>query len=406
MGLGHRSIGADSVSIHHDDVINLFVHLVGFPKFRSILVARFPLLLVDEYQDMNNEFAEAIKAHFLGAGGHFMIGFFGDHWQKIYPNVCGKIEHPALTTINKPSVPTWLRHPFPPLITVEGGEGIHAQCSSRTRSSPNPHRRSRQLRSGGMASVASHPAAKELPTPATPRRHSFPIRRSLPNRSAGSSLRNTNGPSSSRLRTAATRGAIGALLRREALYSSHLTTWRRQREQGELQALAPKRRGRKSTVNPLAQENQRLHAEVARLSRRLQQAELIIDVQKKSIGPAGDLAAGSQDRRGELMNAAHQLGQTVGRAAACRVLNVPRASLYRHLRPNQPAPRIPQPQDQPRALVPAERQQVLEVLHSERFRDKAPTEVFCHPAGRGNVPVLRPDHVPYPRAGRRGPRTP
>lgn len=76
-------------------------------------------------------------------------------------------------------------------------------------------------------------------------------------------------------------GAIGALLRREALYSSHLTTWRRQREQGELQALAPKRRGRKSTVNPLAQENQRLHAEVARLSRRLQQAELIIDVQKK-----------------------------------------------------------------------------------------------------------------------------
>jgi transposase len=76
-------------------------------------------------------------------------------------------------------------------------------------------------------------------------------------------------------------GAIGALLRREGLYSSHLTTWRHQREQGELQALTPKNRGRKPTVNPLAQENQRLHAEVARLSRRLQQAELIIDVQKK-----------------------------------------------------------------------------------------------------------------------------
>lgn len=76
-------------------------------------------------------------------------------------------------------------------------------------------------------------------------------------------------------------GAIGALLRREGLYSSHLTTWRHQREQGELQALTPKKRGRKPTVNPLAQENQRLHAEVARLSRRLQQAELIIDVQKK-----------------------------------------------------------------------------------------------------------------------------
>jgi transposase-like protein len=76
-------------------------------------------------------------------------------------------------------------------------------------------------------------------------------------------------------------GAIGALLRREGLYSSHLSAWRRQREEGEWQALTPKKRGRKPATNPLAQENQRLHAEVARLSRRLEQAELIIDVQKK-----------------------------------------------------------------------------------------------------------------------------
>jgi len=76
-------------------------------------------------------------------------------------------------------------------------------------------------------------------------------------------------------------GAIGALLRREGLYSSHLTTWRRQREQGEREALTPKKRGRKSTANPLAEEIQRLRAENTRLSRRLEQAELIIDVQKK-----------------------------------------------------------------------------------------------------------------------------
>lgn len=76
-------------------------------------------------------------------------------------------------------------------------------------------------------------------------------------------------------------GAIGALLRREGLYSSHLTTWRRQKQQGELDALAPKKRGRKSAANPLAEENQRLRKENARLSRRLEQAELIIDVQKK-----------------------------------------------------------------------------------------------------------------------------
>jgi transposase-like protein len=71
------------------------------------------------------------------------------------------------------------------------------------------------------------------------------------------------------------------VLRREGLYSSHLTTWRRQRELGEQEALRPKKRGRKSTTNPLAEENQRLRAENVRLSRRLEQAELIIDVQKK-----------------------------------------------------------------------------------------------------------------------------
>jgi transposase len=76
-------------------------------------------------------------------------------------------------------------------------------------------------------------------------------------------------------------GAIGALLRREGLYSSHLTNWRRQREQGESEALAPKKRGRKPLVNPLDEENRRLRADNARLSRRLEQAELIIDVQKK-----------------------------------------------------------------------------------------------------------------------------
>jgi len=76
-------------------------------------------------------------------------------------------------------------------------------------------------------------------------------------------------------------GGIGAVLRREGLYSSHLTTWRHQREQGEREALAPKKRGRKPTANPLTEENQRLRAANSRLSRRLEQAELIIDVQKK-----------------------------------------------------------------------------------------------------------------------------
>ncbi len=75
-------------------------------------------------------------------------------------------------------------------------------------------------------------------------------------------------------------GEIGALLRREGLYSSHLVEWRRLREAGALSALS-KKRGRKPTRNPLAVENQRLLAENARLRGQLQQAETIIDVQKK-----------------------------------------------------------------------------------------------------------------------------
>ena len=77
-------------------------------------------------------------------------------------------------------------------------------------------------------------------------------------------------------------GQIGALLRREGLYSSHLSVWRRQIQQGTLQALSPKKRGpRKQKQNPLAQKVARLEKEKQRLSKKLKQAETIIEVQKK-----------------------------------------------------------------------------------------------------------------------------
>lgn len=77
-------------------------------------------------------------------------------------------------------------------------------------------------------------------------------------------------------------GELGALLRREGLYSSHLTTWRRQREQGSLAALSPKKRGRPAVPpSPLARRVADLERENARLTQRLQQAETIIAVQKK-----------------------------------------------------------------------------------------------------------------------------
>jgi len=77
-------------------------------------------------------------------------------------------------------------------------------------------------------------------------------------------------------------GQLGALLRREGLYSSYLTTWRRQRENGILQVMAPKKRGRKQKEkNPLAKKMAQLEKENQRLQQKLKKAELIIEAQKK-----------------------------------------------------------------------------------------------------------------------------
>lgn len=80
-------------------------------------------------------------------------------------------------------------------------------------------------------------------------------------------------------------GQIGALLRREGLYSSHLTTWRRQRETGALAGMRAKKRGPKGRgEDPRLKQQAR---EIARLQRRLKQAETIIDIQKKVAGILG-----------------------------------------------------------------------------------------------------------------------
>ena len=77
-------------------------------------------------------------------------------------------------------------------------------------------------------------------------------------------------------------GQIGEVLRREGLYSSHLSNWRKQRDQDVLAGLTPKRRGRKAKrKNPLADVVAKLQRENRRLEEKLRQAELIIDVQKK-----------------------------------------------------------------------------------------------------------------------------
>jgi len=77
-------------------------------------------------------------------------------------------------------------------------------------------------------------------------------------------------------------GAIGALLRREGLYSSYLTTWRAQRERGELLGLTPKRRGpAPKAQDPLAAKVAALERAVSREKARADRAEALVELQKK-----------------------------------------------------------------------------------------------------------------------------
>lgn len=81
---------------------------------------------------------------------------------------------------------------------------------------------------------------------------------------------------------AADTGGIAAILRREGLYSSALTDWRRQRDAGAFEALKPLKRGPKAApTNPLSAALAQANREKAQLQRRLEQAETIIEIQKK-----------------------------------------------------------------------------------------------------------------------------
>ncbi len=89
-------------------------------------------------------------------------------------------------------------------------------------------------------------------------------------------------------------GEVGQLLRREGLYSSHLTAWRKARNEGALRGLASKKRGVKPKArNPLEPKVRELESKVARLEKELHKAHTILDVQEKVAGLLGfDLESG------------------------------------------------------------------------------------------------------------------
>ncbi|MEW6756155.1 MAG: IS3 family transposase [Candidatus Latescibacterota bacterium] len=178
------------------------------------------------------------------------------------------------------------------------------------------------------------------------------------------------------------RGELGALLRREGLYSSHLVEWRRQRRRGRLGQV---QRGQ-PPASAQGKEIARLQREMVRLQQRLVQAEAIIAVQKKLASLLGALLRGDADGREALMQAARELGQVLGLARACALLQVPRSSLYAGQggsgsRPAPPASReLAAPAPRPavgRGLSLAERQQVRDLLDSPRFQDQAPRQVWA-----------------------------
>lgn len=99
--LGYPSVRDDQVTLRHDDVLMLMIQALAYPKFRSVLTARYPILLIDEYQDTNAGFVDALKVWFLNWGQGPQFGLFGDHWQKIYGEGCGLVEHARLEVIDK-----------------------------------------------------------------------------------------------------------------------------------------------------------------------------------------------------------------------------------------------------------------------------------------------------------------
>lgn len=99
--LGHAVVRGDAAMLGHNDVPALAAALMDSTKFRRIILARFPVILIDEYQDTDRGFAEALQRHFVATESGPLVGFFGDHWQRIYERTCGEVREPKVKRIGK-----------------------------------------------------------------------------------------------------------------------------------------------------------------------------------------------------------------------------------------------------------------------------------------------------------------
>ncbi|MBQ7111229.1 MAG: ATP-dependent helicase [Thermoguttaceae bacterium] len=121
--------------LHHDDVLDLFCRLLDRPKFRRVFADKYPLILIDEYQDSYKPIVDRFVEYFIAKERGPQFGFFGDAWQTIYRsnNACGLIECEKLEVINKNAnfrsapkivdVLNRLRPELPQRSAVDGFEG-------------------------------------------------------------------------------------------------------------------------------------------------------------------------------------------------------------------------------------------------------------------------------------------
>lgn len=89
--------------LHHDDVPKMFAYLMEREKFRKILACRYPIILIDEYQDTSRHVMEAFIKHFISKNEGPQFGLFGDAWQTIYEpyKVYGKVKDDHLEVLPK-----------------------------------------------------------------------------------------------------------------------------------------------------------------------------------------------------------------------------------------------------------------------------------------------------------------
>ena len=133
--LGHRYQENGILYLYHDDVISLFNTLLDNAKFRKILSDKYPLILIDEYQDSFQSIVERFIKYFISKGVGPQFGFFGDAWQTIYQSnkACGLIEHENIMEIKKGSnfrsapkiveLLNFIRPDLPQKSAIDGFEG-------------------------------------------------------------------------------------------------------------------------------------------------------------------------------------------------------------------------------------------------------------------------------------------